>query len=498
MMTNETTQATTTATTEPTPAPRSKHARKRSTKRARNGTGALLKRCACALDAQYRCKHGWHFYLRHQGARVCISIDKYLKAKNKPRNPELSMPKVDAEAVAAEIAAAVRTGTYDPSPTTTPTGRAITKPGAETVADAIRALVAEKTERKLASTKQDRQRLDVIARQTLPGANAAPFGEWPLATVTEADCKAIFALVTANVAEGKRGNSSRRKYRRNLKSVFSLGVERGWITGSPITERTAKTMKAGVCFMRERNVSIDEEARLIRAAESLGPRGLHLARVIVGLMETGARKGELLAIKVGHVHLAEGYIEITAEEPGARKTGTAREVLITPRLRQILDVLMVGPTGRPLPTGAYVFGDGLGGKVNVASLSLPWQRAVLIAHGYALAYKTGKKRQSFTDDLWAALKLIDLHKHDLRHEAALRWLRRGVTLNVIAKMLGHKSLEQLEVYLGINKKTAIAEARIALGIDTGEATKVEVATVVPSAAASVVPFVPKRRSTRAA
>jgi Phage integrase family len=53
---------------------------------------------------------------------------------------------------------------------------------------------------------------------------------------------------------------------------------------------------------------------------------------------------------------------------------------------------------------------------------------------------------------------IDLHFHDLRHEAALRWLERGYKLNTIATLLGHSDLNTLRVYLGIAEEDALAEA----------------------------------------
>jgi integrase len=46
-----------------------------------------------------------------------------------------------------------------------------------------------------------------------------------------------------------------------------------------------------------------------------------------------------------------------------------------------------------------------------------------------------------------ALATIDLHFHDLRHEAASRLLEAGWPIHHVQEMLGHSSLEQTSRYL---------------------------------------------------
>jgi hypothetical protein len=55
------------------------------------------------------------------------------------------------------------------------------------------------------------------------------------------------------------------------------------------------------------------------------------------------------------------------------------------------------------------------------------------------------------------MRVIDLHFHDLRHECAMRWLKRGYGLNTIA-VLGHSDLDSLKVYPGMTNADAVAEA----------------------------------------
>jgi site-specific recombinase XerD len=44
---------------------------------------------------------------------------------------------------------------------------------------------------------------------------------------------------------------------------------------------------------------------------------------------------------------------------------------------------------------------------------------------------------------------IDLHFHDLRHEAACRWLSRGLDPRAIQLLLGHADLKTTQRYLNV-------------------------------------------------
>ena len=71
---------------------------------------------------------------------------------------------------------------------------------------------------------------------------------------------------------------------------------------------------------------------------------------------------------------------------------------------------------------------------------------MLKAHGHEPAWqKTGLAPASR-----AALAAIDLHFHDLRHEAASRLLEAGWPIHHVQEMLGHSSLEQTSTYLNVS------------------------------------------------
>jgi len=51
----------------------------------------------------------------------------------------------------------------------------------------------------------------------------------------------------------------------------------------------------------------------------------------------------------------------------------------------------------------------------------------------------------------AALRTIDLHFHDLRHEAGSRWLEAGWPIHHVKEMLGHANISQTDTYLNAGR-----------------------------------------------
>jgi hyperosmotically inducible periplasmic protein len=84
-------------------------------------------------------------------------------------------------------------------------------------------------------------------------------------------------------------------------------------------------------------------------------------------------------------------------------------------------------------------GERLAAATNAAWLTSPkksWETAVLKAHGHIPQWT--KKNKALTVESRAALDAIDLHFHDLRHEAGSRLLERGWALHHVQAMLGSR------------------------------------------------------------
>jgi integrase-like protein len=88
---------------------------------------------------------------------------------------------------------------------------------------------------------------------------------------------------------------------------------------------------------------------------------------------------------------------------------------------------------------------------------------VLKANGYTPVWVTGNRLSAASG---AALKAIDLHFHDLRHEGASRMLETGWPLHHIHHMLGHASLEQTSTYLNV-EKTGLQDSMRRFGVPAG-------------------------------
>lgn len=125
---------------------------------------------------------------------------------------------------------------------------------------------------------------------------------------------------------------------------------------------------------------------------------------------------------------------------------------ISSRLRKLLEMRRDGPDGTPLPPAAHVFGDEIGRCVG--SVKRAWQTAVLRAHGHKPVWIWTRKKgpndkgtTKLSRESQAAYRAIDLHFHDLRHEAGSRLLEAGWPVHHVQHMLGHASLEQTSTYL---------------------------------------------------
>ena len=69
---------------------------------------------------------------------------------------------------------------------------------------------------------------------------------------------------------------------------------------------------------------------------------------------------------------------------------------------------------------------------------------MLRAHGHEPEWV---RRGALAPASRAQLDDIDLHFHDLRHEAGCRWLEQGWAIHHMQEMLGHANLSQTSTYL---------------------------------------------------
>ena len=168
-----------------------------------------------------------------------------------------------------------------------------------------------------------------------------------------------------------------------------------------------------------------------------------MQRLIIAALDTGCRRGELLALQWSDVSLAKGEITIRAENA---KTKRRRVLPISPRLRGVLELMKTGPDGKEWPPTAYVFGNEVGERVGDPKTA--WQICVLRGPR-ARTHVRDRSTTRSTPRPARGLRAIDLHFHDLRHEAGSRLLEAGWPLHHVKDMLGHTNIATTGTYLNV-------------------------------------------------
>jgi integrase len=154
---------------------------------------------------------------------------------------------------------------------------------------------------------------------------------------------------------------------------------------------------------RSRRLQGDEEQRLLAACRDA--RNIWVAHFVALAIETGMRRGELLALQWSNVDLERriAFLPVT-------KNGESRGVPLSSRVIAIL-------RGLPASSNDRVFGE-------------------LTADALKHSFKRAVRR--------AGIKGLRLH--DLRHEATSRFFEKGLNVMEVASVTGHKTLQMLKRY----------------------------------------------------
>ena len=142
-------------------------------------------------------------------------------------------------------------------------------------------------------------------------ATGARLGALGLSAITEDELEAFHAaLQTDGLAA-----STRTQYVQLLKASFRWAARKGYLQKSPIFEDT--TIKRSRIAQRRRRVSPAEEKALLDAAAKVTRgAGKRLQWLVIAALETGCRRGELLALIWADVNLDKGVLLIRAVEEG--------------------------------------------------------------------------------------------------------------------------------------------------------------------------------------
>ena len=216
----------------------------------------------------------------------------------------------------------------------------------------------------------------------------------------------------------------------------------------PVENPLAKLKMPAQGKARERRLSRDEEAYLLAAASDSGAidkdgksrANPWVAPVIRFALSTGMRQGEILALEWRQVNKQKRTATLVDT-----KNGDRRVVPLAPSALALLDALPRALRGPAFPT-------------STEALRQSWSRAVRRARR---TYLADCKANSIDPDPHF---LIDLHFHDLRHEAISRLFELRPRLDVmqIAKISGHRTLQMLQRYTHLQAEE-IADGLAAAG-----------------------------------
>jgi integrase len=165
---------------------------------------------------------------------------------------------------------------------------------------------------------------------------------------------------------------------------------------------------------RRRRVSEEEETALLAVASP------YLRSMITAALDTGMRRGEMLALRFGDIDWKRRLIVLRGETTKSRRT---RVVPIgTSRLLAVLEWLRLDSTGRQKSDEVPVFSNEAGEPLK--TFKKAWQVAVLKAHGVDPQWRKGSYKD-LTPECQQRFRDINLHWHDLRHEYASRLVEHG-------------------------------------------------------------------------
>jgi integrase len=415
--------------------------------RPRHRNGGVRKVCGCPRRQWPKCRHGWYMNYKPKGVGQSyrLSIDAYVGKHVEG--------KTEAAKVATGIKASIDAGTFKTRKEAA--ADSVRQAGSPpTSADAITLAAFGQTFLERAGKGATANNRACLSKLTAFPMGNGTLGGKPLGAITEDDVEAFFASLRK---EGRAG-STINKYVQLVRALFRWAMKKKYLDQNPIADSEA--IKREKIAQRHRRLVEDainpKTDKLEREGEErslLAAAAPHLQRLIIGALETGMRLGELLRVQWCDVDLERRRLTIPAEKT---KTGKERVVPINSRLAGVLEMAHSALTATlpdslktrerdALVAQGYAFGDGIGQRVKCVRKA--WDTAVLKSHGHTPAWVGSN---TLAPECRAALRSIDLHFHDLRHEAGSRFHEAGWPLHHVQYLLGHQSLEQTTTYLNVN------------------------------------------------
>ena len=272
--------------------------------------------------------------------------------------------------------------------------------------------------------------IGVLRRAQVPAAGGTTIRleHKPLTAISKADVEAVRdgrraqakeCASTERVRPGcKGGEVGINRLLARLRHVFSFAIAEGYVTESPFKRHGVTVVKldSRAETPRYRRLAPGEQDRLLQNA------GDHLRALIVAILFTGCRVGELLNLTWEQIRRDEDGKPRWLMLPATNtKTYRLRPLPIGARLSAELDMRQHGPDGTAFGPEAFVFGNKVGEKIN--SVKKAW---------------AGTCRRA---------GISGLQIRDLRREFASRLRESGASDHDVRDFLGHANITTTSRYL---------------------------------------------------
>lgn len=378
----------------------------------RRRNGGLRKRCPCPRRNWAKCPHGWHFNFKWKGVHYRFSLEQALGRRIDS--------KTEASTEADRLRTEIRTGTFRlPSEESEPVP-ADTRPTFGMVADLYLqkhvVVIPETGEpRRPAGRELMEVYVKALRHAQVPDGHGGTIAleSKTMDDLTVADVEAVRERWPLRKGAAKGGRVGVDRALKRMRHMCNWAVERDYAHRTPFKKGNGVV---AVHFAKEqprrRRLEGDEEERVLKYADPL------LHDLIVAALETGCRKGELLALRWRDVKWDRNVLLLPAE---ITKTAEDRDVPMSQTLRSLLEMRKHAPDGTEHGPDAYVFGNETGERVT--DLRDPWERCC------------------------SAAKITGLSFHDLRREAASRLRESGAPDHVVAAWLGHANISTTSRYV---------------------------------------------------
>ena len=375
--------------------------------------GGLKKRCGCPRRQWSKCAHPWHFGFAYDGKEHRWSLH---KVAGKP--PGYRMSKTEAQTIADRLRSEIRAGRL------TDTG-SVSSDTELTFGDVVERYLERHVRvptRRARAVQQAVSHLRILRRAQVPGpgGRSVVLADKRIDSITKADVEAIREARRRHPERPgvKGGEVGINRLLARLRHLFSWAIAEGYTTETPFKRHGVTVVKldSRAETPRHRRLEPGEEERLLQHA------GHHLRALIVALLFTGCRIGELLNLTWKQIRRDEdGKPRWLMLPATTTKTYRLRPLPTGVRLSAELDMRQHGPDGTAFGPEAFVFGNAVGEKIN--SVKTAW---------------AGTCRRA---------GISGLQIRDLRREFASRLRESGASDHDVRDFLGHANITTTSRYL---------------------------------------------------